>query len=148
MRGPPYDHVINHKEHQFVKPCFPGWAAWFSFVATGGRFLDSPPGVGKAEIYRQVVLYEGSGLWPSQTNAVQSVLTRWARRGVGASITYAVESSRHALIRPGLWPAHLPPQGKALASPKRYPFISRKASPWGKLAPEASDEGAMWCIGG
>ena len=40
-------------------------------------------------------------------------LPPWA----GGSLTYAVESSTLALIRPGLRPAHLPPQGKALAYP-------------------------------
>ncbi len=40
-------------------------------------------------------------------------LPPWA----GGSITSAVESSRHALIRPGLRPAHLPPQGKAIGKP-------------------------------
>ena len=35
----------------------------------------------------------------------------------GASITNAVESSTLALIRPGLRPAHLPPQGKAIGKP-------------------------------
>ena len=35
----------------------------------------------------------------------------------GAAITNAEESSRLALIRPGLWPAHLPPQGKAIGKP-------------------------------
>ena len=37
-----------------------------------------------------------------------------ATRGVGASITDAVGPFRLALIRPGLRPAHLPPQGKAI----------------------------------
>ena len=32
-------------------------------------------------------------------------------------MTNAVESSRLALIRPGLRPAHLPPQGKAIGKP-------------------------------
>ncbi len=41
--------------------------------------------------------------------------TLW--EGVGASITNAVRPSRLALIRPGLWPAHLPPQGKAIDKP-------------------------------
>ena len=36
---------------------------------------------------------------------------------VGASMTHAEESSTLALIRPGLWPAHLPPQGKAIGKP-------------------------------
>ena len=35
----------------------------------------------------------------------------------GASMTHAVESSTLALIRPGLRPAHLPPQGKAIGKP-------------------------------
>ena len=30
----------------------------------------------------------------------------------GGAITNAVESSTLALIRPGLWPAHLPPRGR------------------------------------
>ncbi len=34
------------------------------------------------------------------------------RAGVGGAITYAVETSRLALIRPGLRPAHLPPPGE------------------------------------
>ncbi len=32
-------------------------------------------------------------------------------------MTHAVESSTSALIRPGLRPAHLPPQGKAIGKP-------------------------------
>ena len=36
---------------------------------------------------------------------------------MGGAITYAVETSRLALIRPGLRPAHLPPQGKAIGKP-------------------------------
>ena len=32
-------------------------------------------------------------------------------------MTHAAEPSTSALIRPGLWPAHLPPQGKAIGKP-------------------------------
>ena len=39
------------------------------------------------------------------------------RLGVIWVMTNAVESSRLALIRPGLRPAHLPPQGKAIGKP-------------------------------
>ena len=37
--------------------------------------------------------------------------------GGSALIPYAVESSTPALIRPGVPPAHLPPQGKAIGKP-------------------------------
>ena len=55
------------------------------------------------------------------------------RVGVGASITNAVRPSRFALIRPGLRPAHLPPQGKALTYPV-WPIVEKYRSNYPSVA--------------